>query len=163
MHIVTGTQLRGREEIPSALFWKSAKVAWFWEINLIVFIFGLSFPLKMYEYLGEETPECFPMGPFSLYFWQNLYRSALISTNPPLPWKISGYVPALRQYSLYQILYLKCLTLFWIGLCLNDCSVICIVTLSYVLHQSRYMKAYSSIQAFFKGILMHIETLLRSI
>ena len=55
---------------------------------------------------------------------------------PSLPWKTSGCVPALRHYSFCKILHLKCLTVFWIPICLDNCSVICTVTLCYVLQQT---------------------------
>ena len=54
----------------------------------------------------------------------------------PLPWKISGCAPALGHYYFYKTIHLKCLTVFWICVYLDNCSVICTVTLLYVLHQT---------------------------
>ena len=51
------------------------------------------------------------------------------STKTLLPWNISGCAPALRRYSICKTLHLKCLTVFWIRFCLNNCSVISTVTL----------------------------------
>ena len=64
---------------------------------------------------------------------------------PPLPWKISGCAPAPKHYSFCKTLHLKCLTVFWICLCLDNCSVICTVTLCYALHQSFRILAYSAL------------------
>ena len=44
------------------------------------------------------------------------------------------WAPALIHY-FCKMLHLKCLTMSWICLCLSNCSVICTVTLCYVLHQ----------------------------
>ena len=99
---------------------------------------------------------------------------------PPtfLPWKFSGRPPALRHYCFRKTLHLKCSTVFWIRLCLDNCSVICTVTLCYVLHQAysefrhiqhcyfRYMSAYSMIFRVFKTYshtLRHYSGILRII
>ena len=63
---------------------------------------------------------------------------------PPslLPWKISGCAPAFRHYTFCKTLHLKYLTVFWIllplslSLSLDNCLVICKITLCYVLHQT---------------------------
>ena len=55
----------------------------------------------------------------------------------PLPWGISGWAPALRYYLFCKKLHLKCLSVFWMRVCLDNCSVICTVTLRYVLHQTK--------------------------
>ena len=54
----------------------------------------------------------------------------------PLPWKIAGWALVLRHCSFCKTTPLKCLTMFWIHLCLNKCSVICSVTLCFILHQT---------------------------
>ena len=55
---------------------------------------------------------------------------------PPLPWRIPGCVLAFRHYIFHKMLNLKCLAVFWICLCLDNCSVICTATLCNVLHQT---------------------------
>ena len=47
-----------------------------------------------------------------------------------------GYAPTLRDYFLCKTLHLKCLTVFWIQVCLDNWSVICTLILCYVLLQS---------------------------
>ena len=86
----------------------------------------------------------------------------LSSLKSPLPWKISGWVPALRHYSFYKTLYLKCLTVFWIHLCLDNYLVICTVTLSYVLHQTWSYMQNMCIQILSMHI-QYIEALFRLI
>ena len=51
---------------------------------------------------------------------------------------------------------LKCLTVFWICLCLHNCLLICTVTLCYVLHQthSEYWHIQNSI---YSGIFKRIQ------
>ena len=80
----------------------------------------------------------------------------------PLPWKISGWVPALRHYSFYKTLYLKCLTVFWIHLCLDNYSVIWTVTLSCVLYQTWSYMQNMCIQILSMHI-QYIEALFRHI
>ena len=58
------------------------------------------------------------------------------STTSPLPRKVPDCAPALRHYSFGKTLNLKCLTVFQIGLCLSNCSVIFTVTLCYILQQA---------------------------
>ena len=114
-------------------------------------------------YLGYENPKCFSAGPFFLVFDKNVYRSAEFH---PLLWKIYGYAPALRYYSFCKTLYLKHFIVIWIRLCLDNCSVICVVTLCYVLHQTRCMQAYSSIFSIIKAyscILRHYWIVFRLI
>ena len=48
---------------------------------------------------------------------------------------MSGSILALSWYSFCKTLHLKCLTVFWIRLCLNHSSLICTVTFCYVLDQ----------------------------
>ena len=60
------------------------------------------------------------------------YESAIapvLQTPHPTPWRISGCAPALRYFCFCKILDLKCLKVFWIHLCLDNCSVIYTVTL----------------------------------
>ena len=92
-------------------------------------IFGLNFlfKIKFSEYIGEKSRKCFPVGPET--------SKCPSSTNPPLPWKISG---KLHSFVILfcKMLHLKCLTVIWIHLCYGKCSVICTVTLCYVQQQA---------------------------
>ena len=45
------------------------------------------------------------------------------STKPTLPRKISDGATALMHYSFCKTLRLKCLTVFWMRLCLNSCYI----------------------------------------
>ena len=56
----------------------------------------------------------------------------------PIWWRISGCAPALRHYSFSKTLHLKWLTVLWIRLFLDNCSVICTVTLCYILHETHW-------------------------
>ena len=99
---------------------------------------------------------------FLFYIYQFCSLSkCLSSTKPPLPCKISGCLLAISHYSFCKMLHLKSLTVFWIRLCLDNCSVLCTVTLCYVLHQTnsedwhiqncfyswifRYIQSYSAL------------------
>ena len=84
------------------------------------------------------------------------------TTRPPLLWRISGCAPALKRYSVCKTLHLICLTVFSIRLCLDNCSVIWLVTLCYTASDTfrtlgywelclfRYMQTYSSIFSIIK-------------
>ena len=80
-------------------------------------------------------------------------------TLPPfLPCKISGCAPTLRHYSFCKTLhFFKCFTMFWIRLCLNNCSVNCTVILCYVLHQT-HSEFWHIQHSVFSGIYQHIES-----
>ena len=64
---------------------------------------------------------------FSCVF-DDIYQNVLVLLLP-LPWKISGCEPVLKHYSFCKTLHLKCLTVFWIRLGLNNFLVICTMTL----------------------------------
>ena len=65
-----------------------------------------------------------------------------------LPWKMHGCAPALRHYSFAKRSVLN-VWLYPEHGCLDNCSVICKVTLCYVLHQTQsefwYIQAYSAL------------------
>ena len=84
------------------------------------------------------TPKYFPARPlFSGTFDEIYIEVPYFHKHPhPLSWKISGCAPALRYYSFCKTLHLKCLTVFWMRVCLDNCSVICKVTWCYVLHET---------------------------
>ena len=73
----TGVQLGSWGEVSPALLWKSKKIPWFWKKALLVF----------WRVCKKKTTKCFPMGPFFLRFWRNIYRSALVPRNPSCPEK----------------------------------------------------------------------------
>ena len=106
-------------------------------------------------------------------FWQNVDQSALVLPLSSCPEKFlvaylqSGIIPFCKM------LHFKCSTVFWILLCLDNCSVICTATLGYILHQTlrilaksalwflRYMPVYSIILSIIKAysrILRHYST-----
>ena len=92
--------------------------------------------------MGGKTPKCFPayraffLFLFFVFFLTKCLLKCSNSTKPPQRWKSFDCPPALRYYSFCKALHLKCLTLFWICLCLDNDSVIFTVTLCFVLHQN---------------------------
>ena len=62
---------------------------------------------------------------FFLVFLTKRLSNCPSSTKPALPWKIWGCVPALRHFSFCKMLHLKCLTVWWIRLCIDNFFVIC--------------------------------------
>ena len=98
------------------------------------------------------------MGLFFLLLLTKFLSNCPSSKKIPLPWKIFGWAPAVRHYLICKMLYLKCLTVFRMRLCLDNCSVICTVTSNLytasdifrILVYSKlclfsYMRAYSSL------------------
>ena len=72
--------------------------------------------------------------------------------------------PVLIHYSFCKTLHFKCLMVFWICLCFDNCPVICVVTLCYVKQQTH--SQFWHIQYCFSGICQHVKshsTLLRHI
>ena len=61
---------------------------------------------KKVSWLWKERPR--------LFFWRNIYWSALVPQPFLLPWKSSGCPPAFRHYSFCRTPHLKYLTVFWI-------------------------------------------------
>ena len=94
----------------------------------------------------------FPYRAVFLCFWQNVYRSGLVPRNLRMP--------APRHCSFCKMLHLKCLTVFWIHLCLDNCSIFCTVTLCYVLHQTHSQFWHIQNRFFFQvssRIFKHIQ------
>ena len=91
------------------------KVPWFW---VLIASIELNFPFKMqlWEFAGEKTPKCFPVGSFFLVFLTKCLLKCPKPMKPPLPWKVSGWVHALSHYSFCKKLCLKFLAMFWIHL-----------------------------------------------
>ena len=98
------------------------------------------------------------------------------SMKPPLPWKMSGCMPALKHYLFSKTFHLKCLTGFWINFCIDNGPIICgwpyavycirhiqnsgILKTRYIWTCSdkcRIIKAYSSILRYFKDIFRLIQ------
>ena len=63
----------------------------------------------------------------------------------------------LIYYSFWKTLHPKCLIVFWMCLCLDNCSVICTVTLCYVLHQT-HSEFWHIQHSVFSGICRHIPS-----
>ena len=77
------------------------------------------------------------------------------SLKPPLPWKFSDCTPALRHYffAKHSILNVwQCSEYTF----LNNCSVICPVTLGYVLHLA-HSKFWHNQNSIYSGIYRHIQ------
>ena len=127
----------------------------------------------------RKNSKMFPYGVSFPGVFDEIFIEVLQFHKRPLTWKISGCAPALTHY-FSKMLHLKCLPVFWIRHCLDNCSVICTVTLWYVLHQNlRHVQnsgTFSNLFFFFQvyaGIFKHtqrywdiftrIETLLRHV
>ena len=79
----------------------------------------------------------FPLQGFCFHlFLPKFLSNCPSSTKLLLPLKIYGCAAALRNYSFCKKLHHKCLEVFLIHLCLDNCSVICEVTFRNVLHQT---------------------------
>ena len=104
---------------------------------LIGSIFRLNFPFKMYfsENLGEKNSKMFSCGASFTFFWRNVYWCALVPQNTPCPEKLlvahlhSGIILFAKRSMLNVT---RCSE----SVSLDNWSVICIVTLGYVLHQT---------------------------
>ena len=100
-----------------------------------------------------------------LCFWQNVYWSALALRN--LPWPEKFLVVCLHSGIIlfYKKLHLEYLTVFWIRLCLESCSVTCTVTLCYVLHQTHSLLVILYSNKWIRGgfTKSHVITLLSHI
>ena len=83
---------------------------------------GLNFTFKMY------LCSCVV---FYLWFDKMFIKKPSFHETSPTP-KNS----ALTHYSFCKTLHLKYLTVFWICLCLNNCSIVCTVTICYVPHET---------------------------
>ena len=91
--------------------------------------------------LRGKFPKCFSV--------VTLFPSSIPSP-PPIPWKISGCATVLRDCYFCKILYLMCLTLFWIRLSRYNCLIICTVTSCYALHQTPFRILGYSAVCFFR-------------
>ena len=77
----------------------------------------------------------FPLQGFCFHLFSTKFLSNCpSSTKLPLALNIYGCTPALRHYSFCKKLHHKCLEVFLIHLCLDNCSVICKVTYSEFRH-----------------------------
>ena len=110
---------------------------------------------------------------FSCEFWFLVFSAKCSSKCPCftklfLPWKVSGCLSALTHHSFCKTHHLKCLTIFWIHPCLDNCSVVFTVTVTprYVQHQTNskfwhiensvYLGICRQIQAY-SALLTHIH------
>ena len=110
---------------------------------------------------------------FSCEFWFLVFSAKCLSKCPCftklfLLWKVSGCLSALTHHSFCKTHHLKCLTIFWIHPCLDNCSVVFTVTVTprYVQHQTNskfwhiensvYLGICRQIQAY-SALLTHIH------
>ena len=135
--------------------WSLEKVPWFW---VLIVSFQLNFPFRMllWESAAEKTPKFYPMGSFILVFLTKCLLKCPKPRKPPLPW---NFLFGCMHSAI--ILFVKNSVLnFWQFseyICLDNCSVICTLTLCYVLHQRhsefwhiqnylfRYIQEYSAL------------------
>ena len=147
------TRLEG--EASPAGFWKSKKVPWFWRKSHHC----------IHLWVRRKNSKMFPCGTFFSCVFGEIFIKCPSSTNPSLPWNISGCAPAFLIVLFAKLPILN----VW------QCSEYSTVTLSYVLHQThseswhiqssvyscifRHIQTYSSLSSIFR----HIEALLRNI
>ena len=118
----------------------------------------------MKESLGEKKIKLFLYGPF--LFLTKFLSKCPSSIKFPISLKNSPGTPVLRHYSFCKWLHIRCLTVLWMLLFLDNCSVICTEVWWYVLHQihselwhvwnSVYSGIYKHIQAYSR-LLRHIQ------
>ena len=87
----TGMQLGGTEEVSPCPFLKI-------EENALLI-------LEKEPDCEKKNPKCFPAGLFFLVLLTKCLLKCPSSTKPLLPWKMSGWVPALRHYSFCKTLH----------------------------------------------------------
>ena len=105
--------------------------------------------------VSRRKNKVFQLGFFFLAFLTKYLSKCTRSTKISFHWKNCRWALALRHYSFCKTLHLKCLTVFWIRLS-DNCSVICTVTLFYVLYQIH--PKFWHIQNFiYSGICRHIQ------
>ena len=106
-------------------FWKPKNVSWFWKDPDCVHPW-VEFSIQNLALSASwrKNPKSFPEGYLFLVFLIKCLSKCPISTNSPHPLtcKNPGCAPAPRHYSFCKTLHLKCLTVFWISLCLDNCS-----------------------------------------
>ena len=138
------------------LFWKAKIMLWFWERRAHCVLYWLKFFIQneVLRVSKRKTPKCFPAGPFSLGFRQNVYRSVLVPWNCPSPENF-WLPPAFRHCYLCKTLHCKCLTVLWIRLGLDNCSITYTMTL-WILTYSSEICLFKHIQAY-SVLLTHIH------
>ena len=94
------------------------------------------------------------MGPFLLVFLTNCFSNFPSSTKPPLH-------TCTQAIFFCKTLHLKCLEVFWIRFCLDNCSVIYTVTLCCLLHQthSEFWHTQNSVSSAARCVTPHIHKL----
>ena len=143
-------------EASPSLFWNSRNKPRFWKrkrwlCQFLVYIFYSKCNFNSIYDRQLQNVHCGALFLLTKCLWK-----CPRSTKPPLPWNIYGCMPALRHYSICKTLHLKSLTVFWICICLNNCSVICTVTLSYALHYT-HSEFWHIQNSFYSDILMHTQ------
>ena len=137
-------------------FWKSQKESWFWKegldcVHLWVEFFIQNVVLKVST---SKISKMFPCGAsFSCVFDKCLLKCPIFT---PSALKKFWFCTC-THYSFCKTLHLKCLTVLWILLCLNNCSVIWRVTLYYVLLASDIQNSGIFITVF-PGVSWHIQS-----
>ena len=109
-------------------------MSWFWKErpDRVHLRFKLSIQNVVLRVSRRKNYQMLPCGPFFLVLLTKCLSKYLNSIKAPsLPLNVYGCTPALRYYSFCKMLHFQCLTVFWILLCLNNCSLICTLTLYY--------------------------------
>ena len=101
----------------------------------------------------------FPCGVYFSDVCNKLFMEVTLQTSPtPLPSCPEKLLVAHLHSGiiLFATLYLKCLTVFWIRICLSNCSVICTMTLCYALYHT-HSEFWHIQHSVFSGICRHIQ------
>ena len=131
-------------------------------IKIHFFMFLANF-IFVFSHLKIHHSKMFPCATLFLYFWRNVCQSTLVPQKKPCPKNFGLRTPAPGHYYFCKMFYLECLAVFWIGLCLDNCSVICTVTLCYVLHQTHLEFWHIQHSFVYSGICRHIQSFVRHI
>ena len=129
---LTVAQLGWRGRPPLPFFWKLKKVQWFSKKSpySVHFWFKFSIQNVVLGVSRRKNSKIFPCGIYFSCVLMKCLSKCPSSSKPSMLWDISGCVHVLRHCSFCKTLHLKCLTVFfWILCCLDNCSVICTVTL----------------------------------
>ena len=154
MHIQPHSQGHNKEgkERPPLLFLKIKKgVLIFGKKGLDCVHLWVKFSIQNVV-LRVSRRKKFPAGPLFFCFWGNVYWNALVPQTPSFTCPEKFQVAHLHSCIIH---FAK--RLLWIRPCLDNCIVICTVTLSYILHQ-RHSEFWHIQNSVYLSICQYIQS-----